>query len=44
MAKGDSRTSRLGGTQGLVLASETERTENCRAVYTALTVNRDENK
>jgi len=42
MVKGESRTSRVGGTQGSVLASETERTENCRAVYTAQTVNRDE--
>ena len=40
MAKGESRTSRVGGTQGSVLASETERTENCRAVYTAQTVKR----
>jgi len=42
MAKGESRTSRLGGTQGSVLASETERTENFRCVYTAQTVKRDE--
>jgi len=42
MAKGESLTSRVGGTQGLVLASETERTENCRTVYTAQTVKRDE--
>jgi len=42
MAKGKSRTSRVGGTQGSVLASETERTENGRAVYTAQIVKRDE--
>jgi len=42
MAKGESRTSRVGGTQGSVLASETERTEKCRAVCTAQTVKRDE--
>ena len=41
MAKGESRTSRVGGTQGSVLASETERTENCRAVSTTHTVKRD---
>jgi len=42
MDKGESRTSRVGGTQDSVLASKTERTENCRAIYTAQTVKRDE--
>ena len=44
MAKGESRTSRVGGTQDSVLASETEWTENCCVMYTAQTVKRDECK
>jgi len=37
MAKGESRTSRVGGTQGSVLASETERTCHLLCIYTILT-------